>query len=301
MTYHKPVLLKEVIAGLKLKETGVYVDLTFGGGGHSKAILNKLTTGRLYAFDQDVTTKNNNIKHKNFKLINANFRDFKKFLRIEGVRKIDGLLADLGVSSHQIDMPERGFSFRFDSCLDMRMNSSSKKTAYNIVNNSSKEELEYIFSHFGELRNSRSITDAIISSRKSNVIKSTQQFIDIVSPFNHEKRKNKFLPKLFQAIRIVVNDEIESLKEMLIDVSDILNVKGRLVVISYHSLEDRLVKYIIKHGNIRGEQEKDFFGNIIKRYIQINKKVIVPGEEEINENPRSRSAKLRIAEKTTNV
>lgn len=300
MVYHKPVLLQEVVKGLNVCSTGVYIDLTFGGGGHSREILKKLTNGKLYAFDQDLMAQKNNIESKNFKLIHANFRSFRKFLRMEDVQKVDGVLADLGVSSYQINNSKRGFSFRLNSKLDMRMNIRGDQNAYDIINRHSQEELQDIFYFYGELPIAKQIARVIVKSRVKKDIITTQDLVDVVIPFAKKNKSNQFLAKVFQAIRIAVNDEMECLKEMLLQTTEILKDRGRLVVISYHSLEDRLVKNLIKHGNTEGEQEKDFYGNIKKSFKQINKKIIIPKIEEIKENSRSRSAKLRIAERIYN-
>ncbi|MDC0249341.1 16S rRNA (cytosine(1402)-N(4))-methyltransferase RsmH [Flavobacteriales bacterium] len=297
MGYHNPVLLNECIKGLDINPTGIYVDATFGGGGHSKLILKHLDGGKLYAFDQDQSVYRNSLESNSFKLINTNFRHLKSFLRMEGVRRIDGLLADLGVSSHQFNVAKRGFSIRFDGELDMRMNTNSILSARRVINEYEQQDLANILYKYGELRNSRAIAREIVIAREAKEIVSTNQLIDVVSHMVQEKRRNQFLARIFQAIRIEVNDEINALKEMLLDAVDMLNQGGRLVVLSYHSLEDRIVKNLIKKGNIEGRLEKDFFGNPIKDLKDITRKVIVAKEEEIVKNNRSRSAKLRIAEK----
>ena len=296
MTYHKPVLLQESIEALNIKKNGIYVDATYGGGGHSKMILEKMNGGKLFAFDQDLDSVKNSVNHKEFKLIHANFRYIENFLKMEGVVKIDGLLADLGVSSYQFDVPERGFSFRFNSDLDMRMNSSNDLTAKYVVNNYSLEDLANVFFKYGELHNSKKIASAIVEFRKNNQINSTKELADIISKLYPNKILIKSLARVFQAIRIEVNDEITSLKEMLTSAQSLLNPKGRIVIISYHSLEDRLVKNLIKRGDFDGIIEKDLFGNVQKKLREINRKVIVPSREEIKINSRARSAKLRIAE-----
>ena len=298
MEYHNPVLLHECIKGLNIKPTGIYVDVTFGGGGHSKLILKNLNGGTLYAFDQDKNAHKNALPEDAFKLINANFRHLKNFLRMEGVRKIDGLLADLGVSSHQFDVAERGFSIRFDGELDMRMNTNSSLSAKQVVNEYGQEELANVLFKYGELRNSRAIAREIINTRDIETILTTNQLIEVVEKMVPEKKRNQFLARIFQAIRIEVNDEIKALEEMLLDAVDMLNEGGRLVVLSYHSLEDRMVKNLMKKGNIEGNLEKDFFGNPIKDLKEVNRKVIVATEEQIVENTRARSARLRIAEKS---
>tara|TARA_B100000927_G_scaffold116831_1_gene94537 strand:+ start:2492 stop:3391 length:900 start_codon:yes stop_codon:yes gene_type:complete len=296
MVYHKPVLLQESIEALNIKKNGIYVDATFGGGGHSKMILKKMNGGKLFAFDQDLDSVKNSLNHKEFKLIHANFRYIENFLKMEGVVKIDGLLADLGVSSYQFDVAARGFSFRFNSDLDMRMNSSNDLTAKYIVNNYSLEDLANVFFKYGDLHNSKKIASAIVEFRKNNQINSTKELAGIISKLYPKKILIKSLARIFQAIRIEVNDEITSLKEMLISAQSLLNPKGRIVIISYHSLEDRLVKNLIKRGDFDGIIEKDLFGNVQKKLREINKKVIVPSREEITINSRARSAKLRIAE-----
>ena len=297
MAYHKPVLLTECIEGLKINPNGIYVDVTFGGGGHSNEILKILDNGKLYAFDRDSDVLQNIPNDKNFKLIKSNYKHIKRFLRKEGLSKVDGILADLGVSSHQFDVHDRGFSFRFDSALDMRMDVSSSLTARNVVNEYSEEDLSDIFFHYGELRKSRILSKIIVQKRKISSIKTTTELVNTINHLVPEKKRNQFLSQVFQSIRIEVNDEIESLKQMLHDGVDLLNRGGRFVVISYHSLEDRLVKNLFKRGNLSGEIEKDFFGNIIKDLKEVNTKVIVASEKEQLDNSRSRSAKLRIAEK----
>jgi len=297
MEYHNPVLLNECIEGLNIKPTGIYVDVTFGGGGHSKLILKNLKGGKLFAFDQDGNAHKNTLPADGFKLINANFRHLKNFLRIEGVRKIDGLLADLGVSSHQFDMAERGFSIRFDGELDMRMNTNSSLSAKEVVNEYAQQDLANVLYKYGELRNSRAIAKAIVESSKQEAIITTNQLIDVVAHMVPEKKRNQFLARIFQAIRIEVNDEMKALEEMLLDAVDMLNEGGRLVVLSYHSLEDRMVKNLMKRGKLEGELEKDFFGNPIKDLTEITRKVIVASKRQREENTRARSAKLRIAKK----
>ena len=298
MEYHNPVLLNECIEGLNIKPTGIYVDVTFGGGGHSKLILKNLKGGKLFAFDQDENAHKNTLSEDGFKLINANFRHLKNFLRMEGVRKIDGLLADLGVSSHQFDVAERGFSIRFNGELDMRMNTNSSFSAKEVVNEYAQQDLANVLYKYGELRNSRAIARAIVESSKQEAIITTNQLIDVVGHMVPEKNRNQFLARIFQAIRIEVNDEMKALEEMLLDAVDMLNEGGRLVVLSYHSLEDRMVKNLMKKGKFEGELEKDFFGNPIKALTEITRKVIVASKQQIEENTRARSAKLRIAEKS---
>ena len=297
MIYHKPVLLNESIEGLKIKPNGIYVDVTFGGGGHSKEIVKRLKQGFLYAFDQDADAFQNKIINKNFKLIRGNFRFIKNFLRLEGVEKIDGLIADLGISSFQIDVAERGFAHRLESKIDMRMNKDADLDAVKILNTYSENEIARVLYEYGDLNNAKKIAQKIIKARSDEKISSTKQLKKILQNFYPKKIENKFLSKFFQAIRIEVNDEINALKDLLKDVIDLLNRKGRLVVISYHSLEDKLVKNLITKGNIDGESENDFFGNKKLVFSPVNKKVIVPDSLENIGNSRARSAKLRIAEK----
>ena len=300
MAYHKPVLLQECIEGLKINPNGIYVDVTFGGGGHSNEILKNLDNGMLYAFDTDSSVFQNLPNDKNFKLIQSNYKNIKRFLRLEGVRKVDGILADLGVSSHQFDVAERGFSFRFNSVLDMRMNLSSSLTARQVINEYSEEDLSDIFYRYGELRQSRILSRTIIKKREINQIETTTELVNTINHLVLEKKRNQFLSQVFQSIRIEVNNEIESLKQMLEDGVGLLNKRGRFVVMSYHSLEDRLVKNLFKRGSLSGEIEKDFYGNILKDLKEVNSKVIVASEKEKLENSRSRSVKLRIAEKIKN-
>ena len=298
MGYHSPVLLNECIEGLNIKPTGIYVDVTFGGGGHSKEIMKHLDGGKLFAFDQDTDAYENNLRQDGFKLIDANFRYLRNFLRMERVKKVDGILADLGVSSHQFDVAERGFSTRFEGELDMRMNPKSDLSAKEIVNDYSEENLANVLYKYGELKNSRRIAKEIVNARQVAKINTTTELIVVVAKIVPEKYRNQFLARIFQAIRIEVNDEIVALEEMLLSAVDMLNPGGRLVVLSYHSLEDRLVKNLMKKGNLEGNAEKDFFGNPIKDLKEINRKVIVATDEEIKQNSRARSAKLRIAEKS---
>ena len=297
MAYHEAVLLSESVQGLNIKPDGVYVDVTFGGGGHSREIIKNLSKGQLFAFDQDTDANNNILEKENFKLLNTNFRNIKNFLRVEGINEIDGLLADLGVSSHQFDISERGFSTRFSGPLDMRMNLNSELNAKHIINYYSQQDLENIFFEYGELRESRKIAKTIISSRKEKQILTTNQLLDCIKHLTIERKRNQFFSRVFQAIRIEVNDEIQALKEMLNAATDLLKVGGRLSVISYHSLEDRLVKNLVKKGNVEGNLQRDFYGNPLKIFKEISKKAIIPSEQEIKTNPRARSAKLRIAEK----
>ncbi|MDR0427876.1 MAG: 16S rRNA (cytosine(1402)-N(4))-methyltransferase RsmH [Dysgonamonadaceae bacterium] len=295
-TYHIPVLLEESVNGLNISPDGIYVDVTFGGGGHSRKILSLLgEKGRLYVFDQDEDTEKNIVPDARLTFIRGNFRYLSNFMDWHGVEKMDGLLADLGVSSHHFDDQERGFSFRFESKLDMRMNKKAEKTAADVLNTYSKEALSDVFYFFGELRNARAIAQAVVNQREENQIKTTSDFLEILNPFFGKEKK--CLAQAFQALRIEVNEEMEALKEMLRQAEQLLNPEGRLVVITYHSLEDRLVKNFLKSGNFEGKIEKDFFGNVQSPFQLINNKVIVPSQEEIENNPRSRSAKLRIAKK----
>jgi len=295
MSYHNPVLLKESVDGLNIKEDGVYVDVTFGGGGHSKEILKRLgENGRLFAFDQDADALQNKIDDERFVLISENFRFISRFLRFYGVKKVDGVLADLGVSSHQFDEAERGFSTRFDGELDMRMNQRTKKSAKEIINNYSEEKLAEILFLYGELRNSRKIARTIVGKRSENKIETIAELKKVVNPFLIRGKEHKILAQIFQAIRIEVNEELEVLKEFLQQIPDLLNEDGRLSVISYHSLEDRLVKRFIRTGMFEGEPEKDMFGNSNEPLKKVGK-LIIPNKEEIALNNRARSAKLRLA------
>ena len=296
--YHKPVLLKESIIGLKINPNGIYVDATFGGGGHSKEILNNLNpNGRLIAFDQDQDAIENKLLDKRLNLVKSNFKYLNNYLNYFQIKKIDGLLADFGISSHQIDNESRGFSTRFDSELDMRMNNSQKIDAKEVVNNFKKDQLEYIFKNFGELKNYRKITHTIISQRMIKEIKSTSDLKKILLPLTNKKEENKFFAKIFQAIRIEVNDELEVIKSLLDKSSQYLKKGGRLVCISYHSLEDRLVKKFIQNGGFREQTSSDLYGNKRLNLIKVGK-MITPSKNEILKNNRSRSAKLRIAERT---
>ncbi|MDA8951532.1 16S rRNA (cytosine(1402)-N(4))-methyltransferase RsmH [Flavobacteriaceae bacterium] len=299
MEYHNPVLLHESIDALAIKEGGVYVDVTFGGGGHSREILNRLgTTGKLIAFDQDLDAKRNTIEDNRFVLIEENFRYIGRFLKFYGVKKVDGILADLGVSSHQFDEAERGFSIRFDGELDMRMNQSSKTSAKKIINTYSEEMLANILFVYGELRNARAIAHTIVEARIDDVIETSFQLRKLLQKHLPKAKEHKILAQIFQAIRIEVNEELEVLKEFLIQTPNLLNPEGRLSVISYHSLEDRLVKRFIRTGLFEGEPEKDFFGNIDVPLMKLGK-LIIPNQEEVRKNNRARSAKLRVAKLKT--
>lgn len=297
MGYHEAVLLKESIAGLRIDPNGTYVDVTFGGGGHSKSILEKLDKGTLFAFDQDTDAQKNSIDDNRFVLINQNFRFMQKFLRLEGVLKVDGILADLGVSSYQFDTAERGFSIREEGELDMRMNTTQDLSAKQVVNEYELDDLCRIFREYGELKNAYSLAKSILSSREIREIVTTEDLKEAVKKHVPTHKSNKILAQLFQAIRIEVNDELKALKEMLLQSVDLLKEGGRLSVISYHSLEDRLVKNLIKSGNFKGEIEKDFYGVPKVILKAISKKPITASEEELESNPRSRSAKLRVSEK----
>ena len=298
LTYHVPVLLNESVDGLNIKAGGVYVDVTFGGGGHSKEILSRLPEGaHLFSFDQDADAERNIIADDKFTFVRSNFRYIKNFMRYHEVDGIDGVLADLGVSSHHFDDSERGFSFRFDGKLDMRMNQRAGKTAADIVNTYEEEALADLFYLYGELKNSRKIASAIVKARSTKALRTIEDLLNIVKPMFGREREKKELAKVFQALRIEVNQEMDALKEMLLAVTELLKPGGRLSVITYHSLEDRIVKNLMKTGNCEGKEEKDFFGRSSSPYKLINNKVIVPDADEQERNPRSRSAKLRIAEK----
>ena len=297
MIYHRPVLLHDCIEGLSIKPTGIFVDVTFGGGGHSKEILKKLTSGKLYAFDQDEDAMKNNIEDDRFLLINANFTFLKNYLKMHRVDIVDGILADLGVSSFQFDEAEKGFSTRFDGNLDMRMDKRSSINAEEIINTKSESELKLIFQEYGEVINSGKLASIIVTERIKQPITTIAQFKNAISICTPKGKENKYLAQVFQALRIVVNDEINALKKMLIQSLEVLKSGGRLVVMSYHSLEDRIVKNFMKSGNFEGVIEKDFYGNPLVPFRLINRKPIVPAMQEIESNNRSRSAKLRIAEK----
>ncbi|MDO1512013.1 16S rRNA (cytosine(1402)-N(4))-methyltransferase RsmH [Maribacter confluentis] len=295
--YHNPVLLKESVDGLAIKENGIYVDVTFGGGGHSKEILKRLGAGgKLFAFDQDEDAQANILGDERFTLIAENFRYITQFLKFYGIRKVDGILADYGVSSHQFDQAERGFSTRFDAGLDMRMSKRNTLSAYDVVNNYSYDDLRKVLFEYGDLRNANAMAKVIVASREEGAIETTDALKQVLSQFLPEHRQHKILAQIYQAIRIEVNEEIKVIKEFLEQVPDLLNPKGRLSVISYHSLEDRLVKRFIRAGQFEGEPQKDFYGNIDVPLKKVGG-LIVPTREEIKLNNRARSAKLRIAEK----
>jgi 16S rRNA (cytosine1402-N4)-methyltransferase len=297
MEYHNPVLLKESVDGLNIKPDGIYVDVTFGGGGHSREILSRLgPNGKLFAFDQDEDALANAINDDRFVLINENFRFIKRFLRFYNVKNVDGILGDLGVSSHQFDVPERGFSTRFDAELDMRMSQKNDLNAYKVVNEYDEVNLRRVFLDYGELKNAPAIARVIIEAREESPIKNTEQLKTVLGRFLPAHKSHKILAQMYQAIRIEVNQEMDVLKEFLEQSLEILNIDGRLSVISYHSLEDRLVKRFMKNGLFEGDPEKDFFGNFTVPFKTIGK-LIVPDFQEIKMNNRARSAKLRIAEK----
>lgn len=296
--YHIPVLLKPSVDAMNIRPDGTYVDVTFGGGGHSREILSRLKEGgRLLAFDQDEDAELNIMDNPRFTFVRSNFRYLHNFLRYHGIEQVDAILADLGVSSHHFDDSERGFSFRFEGALDMRMNKRAGASAADVVNTYDEERLADVFYLYGELKNSRKLASAIVKARTGEKITTIGEFLNIVKPFFGHEREKKELAKVFQALRIEVNQEMEALKEMLYAATEALKPGGRLVVITYHSLEDRMVKNIMKTGNVEGKAEKDFFGNVHTPFRLVNNKVIIPDDDEVERNPRSRSAKLRIAEK----
>ena len=296
MEYHNPVLLKETVDGLNINPDGVYVDVTFGGGGHSREILSRLSEhGRLFAFDQDEDALANAIDDERFTLIHENFRFIKRYLRLYGVKKVDGILGDFGVSSHQFDVPDRGFSIRFDGVLDMRMSKKNQLSGYDVVNSYEEEDLRKMFAVYGELRNAKAIASEIVNARDKE-IKTVAELKEVLKKFLPQHAEHKVLAKIFQAIRIEVNEELKVIEEFLLQTPELLDEGGRLSLISYHSLEDRLVKRFIRSGMFEGEPEKDFYGNISVPFKKVGK-MIVPGAEEIKLNNRARSAKLRIAER----
>ena len=297
-SYHIPALLSETINGLNIKEDGVYVDVTFGGGGHSRAILDKLgPKGRLLGMDQDLDAWGNRLDNSRFTFVHSNFSFLKNFVRYYGIDGVDGLLADLGVSFHHFDASERGFSFRHDSALDMRMNTKSKLDARTVLATYSEEELASVLYLYGELKQSRRMASAIVKARQAGEISTTGQLVEIIGPYIKRSQEKKELAQVFQALRIEVNHEIDALKRLLEQSLEVLKPGGRLVVITYHSLEDRLVKNFMRSGNLEGKIEKDFYGRVSTPWKLINNKVIIASDEEVERNPRSRSAKLRIAEK----
>lgn len=293
--YHNPVLLKDSVDALIINESGIYVDCTFGGGGHSREILNRLDqNGKLFSFDQDVDAIRNKIDDDRFELVEQNFRFLKNNLRFRGVKQVDGILGDLGVSSHQFDTPERGFSTRFDGELDMRMNQNAALSAKTIINEYEEEELARIFYDFGELQGSYRLAREVVKARADKQIETIEELKQVFS-FIPKMKENKFFAQMFQALRIEVNDEMAALKDMLTQCGEVVKPGGRLVIISYHSLEDRLTKRYMKNGMFEGEPERDMYGNWSAPFKPLQSKVIVPTQEEINENPRARSAKMRIA------
>lgn len=295
--YHAPVLLEESVSGLNIDPDGVYLDLTFGGGGHSREILKRLKDGCLIGFDQDSDALANVPDDSRFIFVNHNFRYLRNFLRYCGYDEADGILADLGVSSHEFDEAGRGFSFRFDAELDMRMNQRSRLKATDILNTYSEENLIRIFRNYGEVDNVRRLVDLIVNARTGKMITRSEEFLQVIAPCVPKQKEKKYLAQVYQALRIEVNGELEALEDMLKEAERALRPGGRLVVITYHSLEDRIVKNFLKSGNFEGKVEKDFYGHVKRNFELVNRKVIVPSEEEIERNPRARSAKLRIAEK----
>ena len=295
--YHVPVLLEESVSGLNIDPDGVYLDLTFGGGGHSREILKRLKDGCLIGFDQDSDALANVPDVSRFIFVNHNFRYLRNFLRYCGYDEADGILADLGVSSHEFDEAGRGFSFRFDAELDMRMNQRSRLKATDILNTYSEENLIRIFRNYGEVDNVRRLVDLIVNARTGKMITRSEEFLQVIAPCVPKQKEKKYLAQVYQALRIEVNGELEALEDMLKEAERALRPGGRLVVITYHSLEDRIVKNFLKSGNFEGKVEKDFYGHVKRNFELVNRKVIVPSEEEIERNPRARSAKLRIAEK----
>ncbi|MEQ8581269.1 MAG: 16S rRNA (cytosine(1402)-N(4))-methyltransferase RsmH [Marinoscillum sp.] len=297
-TYHTPVLLAQCIDALDIKPDGIYVDVTFGGGGHSKEILSRLDTGMLYAFDQDADAKANAEafrQNRSFTFVESNFRHLKRQLRFYGVKQVDGILADLGVSSHQLDEGQRGFSTRFDGALDMRMDQGAAVTARDIVNDYEQDDLIHILSAYGEIKNARTLAAAIIRARGSKAITRNEELREVALKVAPRGKEMKYLAQLFQAIRIEVNDEMGALREFLEQTAEVIRPGGKLVVMSYHSLEDRPVKNFVNSGNMKGQVEQDFYGNVIRPFTPVTRKPIIPDEEEIERNKRARSAKLRIA------
>ncbi|WP_186754387.1 16S rRNA (cytosine(1402)-N(4))-methyltransferase RsmH [Echinicola salinicaeni] len=296
--YHIPVMLLQCIEGLAIRPDGVYIDLTFGGGGHSKEILKHLgPEGHLYGFDQDDDAARNALEHPNFTFVQANFRDLKRYLRLYGVSQVDGILADLGISSHQIDEPSRGFSTRFDGDLDMRMNQLGSVTAKDVLNTYEEEKLHKVFGIYGEVKNAKSLAQAVVSERANQPFETIEQFKQLLQKLAPRNREFKYFAQVFQALRIEVNDEMGALEDMLYQTVEVLKPGGRLVVMSYHSLEDRMVKNFINKGKLQGEVEKDFYGNLIRPLEPVSRKAIQASPEEVAVNNRARSAKLRIAKK----
>jgi 16S rRNA (cytosine1402-N4)-methyltransferase len=297
--YHQPVMLAECIHGLNIKPDGIYVDVTFGGGGHSKEILKHLTTGRLIAFDQDddARVEAEKIDSRSLTFCQANFMYLKKYLKLSGVTKVDGILADLGISSHQIDSPERGFSTRFDGPLDMRMDQNIQQTAASVLNEFPETELHKMFGMYGELKNARTVAKEIVQQRAARRFERTEDLKNALQAVAPRGKENKYFAQVFQALRIVVNNEMKALEDFLHQSGEVVKEGGRLVVMSYHSLEDRMVKNYIRTGKVFGEVEKDFFGNEIKPFEAVNRKPIEASANEVEQNKRARSAKLRIAER----
>src|SRR5690554_28810 len=296
-TYHIPVMLEQCIEGLAINPNGIYVDLTFGGGGHSREILKRLDQGHLYGFDQDKDALANVPEDPNFTFVQANFRDLKRYLRLYKVSQVDGVLADLGVSSHQIDVPDRGFSTRFDGELDMRMDASATLTAKVILASYSEAELHKIFGIYGEVKNAKTLAQVVVSERVNRPFNTIAEFKEVLNKLAPRGKEFKYFAQVFQALRIAVNDEMGALEEMLVQATDLLKPEGRLVVMSYHSLEDRLVKNYMAKGKFQGEVEKDFYGNILRPLEPVLRKAVKADEEEVSRNNRARSAKLRIAKK----
>ncbi|HLW19330.1 MAG TPA: 16S rRNA (cytosine(1402)-N(4))-methyltransferase RsmH [Cyclobacteriaceae bacterium] len=296
-TYHIPVMLEQCIEGLAINPNGIYVDLTFGGGGHSRQILKRLDKGRLYGFDQDKDALANVPEDPSFTFVQANFRDLKRYLRLYKINQVDGILADLGVSSHQIDVPDRGFSTRFDGELDMRMDTSATLTAKSILGSSSEAELHKIFGIYGEIKNAKTLAQVVVSERVNRPFNTISEFKDVLNRLAPRGKEFKYFAQVFQALRIAVNDEMGALEEMLVQATELLKPEGRLVVMSYHSLEDRLVKNYMSKGKFQGEVEKDFYGNVLRPLEPVVRKAIKADEEELSKNSRARSAKLRIAKK----
>lgn len=296
-------MLQECIDALNIKDGCVYVDVTFGGGGHSRAILERLNSGRLYAFDQDSDAKKNteSIAHEGFTFVAANFRYMKRYLKMHGVTGVDGILADLGVSSYQIDEAERGFSTRFEGELDMRMDRNAPKGAKEVVNTYSEKDLHKVLGMYGEVRNAKTLASAIVAARTNKPIITSGDLKEVLVSYAPRGKENKYYAQVFQALRIEVNEELKALEEMLVQAGEVLNEGGRLVVMSYHSLEDRMVKNFINKGNVQGNEEKDFYGNLLRPLEPVNKKPITASVEEVAQNSRARSAKLRIAEKIKDV
>ncbi len=299
MPYHEPVLLSESVAGLSINPQGIYVDATFGGGGHAQEILKHLSGGRLFGFDQDLDAQGNaeSFDEESFSLIPVNFRYMKKYLRLNGVNNVDGILADLGISSHQIDIPERGFSTRYEAELDMRMDQRTALTARKIINSYDETALHRVLGKYGEVRNAKTLAAALVVARGQQPIDTIEQLKQVLKPLAPRNRENKYMAQVFQALRIEANDEMGALEDLLVQSELLIKEGGRLVVISYHSLEDRMVKNFINKGNTRGDEQKDFYGNLLRPFKPVVRKPIVASDQELASNPRARSAKLRIAER----